>query len=343
MPMTHRERIIKAITFDGPDRAPIHHYIFPGAFFNHGQALLDIANKYPDDFNNENVNPPDPESKDAITDVVEWTDAWGTTWQRLKGYTSGEVKVPALPTWDNWANYEFPAAPGPDYRDKVQAQVEQQHPEWFACAAGGSLFQHIQHMRGPANLLMDLAEDRQEVHELADRKVEHMLAAIEPACQTGVDCIRFGDDWGAQDRLLVHPDMWRRFFKPRYKRMFDVIKDAGKFVWFHTDGWIFEIIDDLIEIGVDVLNPQHHCMGDERVAEKVAGRVLIRTDIDRQWLIPFGAPDEIREYVKKVLKLFGSHNGGIMLHGEVGPDVPLENVEALYSAYYEFGHYPFDW
>ena len=170
-----------------------------------------------------------------------------------------------------------------------------------------------------------------------------MLASIGEYVKTDVDCVRFGDDWGAQDRMLVHPDMWRRFFKPRYKRMFDVIKEAGKFVWFHTDGWIWEIIDDLIEIGVDVLNPQHGCMGDERVAARVGGRVCIRTDIDRQYLIPWGTPDEIRAYVKKVLKLVGGYNGGIILHGEVGPDVPLENVQALYSAYYDYGRYPFDW
>ena len=341
--MTPRERLRRAITFGGPDRAPIHHYIFPGAFFRHGQALLEVANRYPDDFGNEHINPPEPRQADAITEVVEWQDAWGTVWRRLRGYTSGEVKTPALPTWDRWHHYAFPPTPSQEHFERFRAQVAQIHPDGFACAGGGSLFQHIQHMRGPANLFMDLAEDRQEVHELADRKVDHMLAGITEYVKTDVDCIRFGDDWGAQDRLLVHPDMWRRFFKPRYKRMFDVIKDAGKFVWFHTDGWIWEIIDDLIEIGVDVLNPQHHCMGDERVAAKVDGRVCIRTDIDRQHLIPWGSPDEIRAYVKKVLKLFGNHNGGILLHGEVGPDVPLENVQALYAAYYDYGRYPFDW
>ena len=341
--VTHRERLRRAITFGEPDRAPIHHYIFPGAFFRHGEALVELARRYPDDFDNEAVNPPDPQSVDAITEVVEWQDGWGTVWRRLKGYTSGEVKVPALPTWDGWGAYEFPPVPTEQHFEALQARVAEQHPEWFVCAPGGSLFQHIQHLRGPANLMMDLAEDRQEVHELAERKVEHMLAAIEGYVKTDVDCIRFGDDWGAQSQLLVHPDMWRSFFKPLYKKMFDVAKDAGKFVWFHSDGWIWEIIDDLIEIGVDVLNPQHHCMGDERVAAKAGGRVCIRTDIDRQHLIPFGTPEEIRAYVRKVLGLFGDYGGGIILHGEVGPEVPFENVRALYESYYELGHYPFTW
>ena len=341
--MTSRERLTRAISFQGPDRAPIHHYIFPGAFYRHGEALLKVAERYPDDFGNEGVQPPPPEPVEASNEIVEWQDAWGTVWRRLKGYTSGEVQTPAIPTWDRWSEYQFPPTPSEQHFEGFRAHVATLHPERFVNGSGGSLFQLVEHLRGPANLLMDLAEDRQEIHELVDRLVEYHLVSIKGYLAAGVDCVAFGDDWGAQDRVLNHPDMWRRFWKPRYKRMFDAIKETGKFVWFHTDGWILEIIPDLIEIGVDVLNPQHHCMGDERVAELAAGKVCIRTDIDRQRLIPFGTPEEIRAYVKKVLKLFGDHNGGIILHGEVGPEVPLENVEAMYAAFYEFGGYPFAW
>ena len=74
-----------------------------------------------------------------------------------------------------------------------------------------------------------------------------------------------------------------------------------------------------------------------------AGRVCIRTDIDRQWVVPLGAPDDIREAVKEAIECFGRFDGGIILHGEIGPDVPLENIEALYSAFYEYGQYPLEW
>lgn len=344
MAQSSRERVLKAITFQGPDRAPINHYVFPGAFYRHGRALLEIAQRYPDDFDNAAVNMPEGDLRpEESLEIVEWRDAWGTLWYRLKGYTSGEVKEPALPTWDAWADYQMPPLAGADHFAELSAQFHRDAQRLFLRGSGGSLFQLMQHMRGPANLLMDLAEDCPEVHELADALVAHHLYHIKGALMAGADCITFGDDWGAQDRLLVRPEMWRRFFKPRYKRLFDAIRDAGKFIWFHTDGWIVEIIPDLIEIGVNVLNPQHHIMGDERVAELAAGKVCLRTDIDRQWLIPFGSPEEIRSYVKKVLRLFGDYDGGIMLHGEVGPDVPLENVQALYSAFYDYGRYPFDW
>ncbi len=344
--MTPRERIRAAIEFTGPDRCPIHHYIFPGALWRHGQKLLDLAEKYPDDFGNAAIkgNTQAPlAAGQGIEDVLEWQDAWGTTWRRLRGYTSGEVLRPAIPDWDAWQGYEFPALPSDSHYEAFAAQVAQQHPTQFVMGSGGGFFQLMQHMRGPENYFADLAEDNQGVHELADRMVAHNLYSIERYVRAGVDCIAFGDDWGAQSTLLIHPDMWRRFFKPRYARMFAVARDAGIHVWFHSDGWILDIIEDLIEIGVTVLNPQHPCMGTQRVGELVGGRICIRTDIDRQWVVPLGTPEDVVAAVKEAIAAFGSFNGGVMLHGEVGQDVPFENIEALYSAFYEYGNYPLTW
>ena len=112
---------------------------------------------------------------------------------------------------------------------------------------------------------------------------------------------------------------------------------------FYTDGWVLEIIEDLIEIGVTVLNPQHACMGTPRVGQIAGGRVCIRTDIDRQWVIPYGTPEEVAAAVKEAIGAFGRFNGGVLLHGEIGPEVPLENIEALYSSFYEYGRYPLTW
>ncbi len=344
--MTPRERLLAAIEFSGPDRCPIHHYIFPGAIWRHGQALLDVAERYPDDFGNESIRAntrPPLEDEEDIEDVVEWQDAWGTVWRRLRGYTSGEVVRAAIPDWDAWRTYEFPPLPDDSHFEEFAAKVKERHPEEFVRASGGGLFQRMQGMRGPANYLMDLAEDNEGVHELADRMVERNIRSIERYVKAGVDCISFGDDWGAQDRLLIHPDEWRRFFKHRYARMFEVARDAGVHVWFHSDGWILEIIEDLIEIGVTVLNPQHPCMGTQRVAEIAGGRVCIRTDIDRQWIIPYGSPEDCVAAVKEAIAAFGNFNGGVLLHGEIGQEVPLQNVEALYSAFYEYGRYPLTW
>lgn len=167
--MTPRERLLAAIEFSGPDRCPIHHYIFPGAIWRHGRALLDVAERYPDDFGNESIRAntrPPLEDEEDIEDVVEWQDAWGTVWRRLRGYTSGEVVRAAIPDWDAWRTYEFPPLPDDSHFEEFAAKVKQRHPEEFVRASGGGLFQRMQGMRGPANYLMHLAEDNEGVHEL---------------------------------------------------------------------------------------------------------------------------------------------------------------------------------
>ena len=343
--MTARERVLAAIEFTGPDRCPVHHYIFPGGIWRHGQKLLDLTEKYPDDFGNvcikRNIQPQE-EGQDA-EDVVEWTDVWGTVWRRLRGYTSGEVLRPAIPDWDAWKTYELPPPPDERHYEQFAADVKRRHPEEFVTGSFGGFFQLMQAMREPTNFYVDLAEDHEGLHELADALVERNLYSTERYLKAGVDCMSIGDDLGGQDRMLIHPEVWRRFFKPRYAKMFQMARDAGVHVWFHCDGWILEIIEDLIEIGVTVLNPQHPCMGTRRIGEICGGRICIRTDIDRQWVIPYGTPEDCVEAVKEAIEVFGNFNGGVILHGEVGQEVPCENIEAMYAACYEYGKYPLEW
>lgn len=339
--MTPRERVLCAISFEGPDRIPVHRYIFPGAFHRHGQKLVDFLNSLPDDFG---VGPVTlPERPEAEGEIEYYTDDWGSKWRRLIGYTTGEVVEPVLSDWSKLPELQFPPLPSPEHFEAVRANIERTGHRYFTWGGGGSLFEQLQWIRGPHNLYMDLGEDRAELHELADRLVDYRVEAIRGYLAAGVDGCGFSDDWGAQDVLLISPRQWREFFKPRYKRMFDPILEAGKVVWFHSDGWTLEILEDLIELGVGVLNPQHHCMGNERVAQIIAGRVCLRSDLDRQYIIPFGTQEQIVEHVKEIIRLFGTYNGGLILHGEIGQDVPFENIVCMYEAFAEYGTYPLDW
>jgi len=333
--MTPRERVLAAIEFRGPDRIPFQHAVFPGALWNHGQALVDFLNRHPDDFSGGRFEiPPEPEAKEGFE---EYRDEWGSLWRRYKGYTTGEVVEPALPTWDLLPKLQMPPTPPREHFEALRERLADPKRDRIAMGSGGNLFERMQFIRGTENLMMDLAEDRSEVHELADRIVAYNLRHVEGGLLANVDAFGFGDDWGAQDKLLISPRAWRRFFKPRYKRLMDPIRDAGKHIFFHSDGWTADIWDDLIELGVTVLNPQHCLMPRSLLEEKLAGRVCVRSDLDRQHIIPFGTPHEVREHVRDTVELFGSHNGGLILHGEVGPEVPMANIVALVEAFMEFG------
>ena len=274
--------------------------------------------------------------------MVEYTTDWGSLCRCLQGYSGGEVIRPAIEDWSQFPSYEFPPLPD-DAHFREVADRAKANPDKFILECPGGFFQQMQHVRGNANVLMDLAEDNEGIHEFADKMNERAVYCAERYVKAGVQCLTFGDDWGSQDSLLIHPDMWRRFFKPRYARVFEIARDAGVHVWFHSDGWILDIIEDLIEIGVTVLNPQHHCMGTKRIGEMVGGRICIRTDIDRQWVTPFGTPEDVENAVKEAIEAFGSFDGGAILHGEIGPEAPYENIKAMYDAFHKYGQYPLTW
>jgi uroporphyrinogen-III decarboxylase len=124
--------------------------------------------------------------------------------------------------------------------------------------------------------------------------------------------------------------------------MFKRVHDAGKDVWFHSDGKVNDIVGDLIEIGVDVLNVQVRLVGFDWVSRNMRNRVTIRTDIDRQYAMTFGSPSEVKEEVHATLEACGGPEGGIIACGELGTDTPFENARAMYEAFREYGTYWID-
>jgi uroporphyrinogen-III decarboxylase len=145
--------------------------------------------------------------------------------------------------------------------------------------------------------------------------------------------IWIGDDVGAQDKMLISPDTWRRFFKPRMATFISTLKDIkpGLKIAYHSDGAIYPIIPDLIEIGLDVLNPiQPRSMDPKRLNEQYGRQLCFWGSIDEQYTLPFGTPAEVKEEVAARLKTLGKGGGLIMgpTH-HVQLDTPLENFWAM--------------
>jgi len=325
---------VRAIEFRGPDRIPISHGLLPGAIDNFGERLRDVFRRYPGDFPGQTGDYGGTENNSHYQ-RGEQTDEWGCTWVNLGLGTEGQVKGHPLGDWSALETYR---APDP-YAGEWPERKERTDPDQYVGigAGGGRLFERMHFLRGYGRLLIDIAEERPEVEVLRDLVLEHTLKRLERQLQTyNCDSVGYMDDWGTQDRLMIHPEQWRKLFKPAYKRIADLVHSAGKHFHFHSDGYTMEIIDDFIDIGVDVLNPQFSCMPLEQLAEKCRGRVCIRSDIDRQHVLPFGTPQEVREYVRRVCELFASPAGGLIGHGEVGPDVSPENAQAMLQAFLDF-------
>ena len=138
---------------------------------------------------------------------------------------------------------------------------------------------------------------------------------------------------------MISPASWRRYFKPGFRAEFAACRTAGTFVSLHSDGQIFDILDDLVEIGVNKLNCQVSLIGINRVAEKLKGRICISANIDSQFVMPLGTSHDVRDLVKEIVMKLGSPKGGLELQADLCPDVPLENIRALLDAIKEYRYY----
>jgi len=328
--MTSRERIIRTLRFENPDRLPVHFWTLPATYLRYpdlDEQLSSVAQDIASVVSFLDMSA-DPRTYEEGT----YVDEWGSRWLVLQPGMVGEVKSPALDDVDLVASYVPPIELFQNGFDQNLPQLEAQiralrEKDLFINGGWISLFERMQFLRGTENLYCDIALDSPEFYTLRDRVMEYFHAYLDKWLQMDVDAIAFGDDWGSQRALLISPAHWRKLFKPCYKELFDRIKAAGKYVFFHSDGYILDIYEDLIEIGVDALNSQLWCMGLENVAPYV-GRITFWGEISRQDTLPRGTPEDVRrcaEEMKRVLY----RNGGLIGQSEIGPDVPRENIQAL--------------
>jgi uroporphyrinogen decarboxylase len=320
--MNSRERVYRALHFQTPDRAPRDLWAVPAIAMTRPADLAAVLDRFP-------------------ADIVLPVNTDGTA---VSAFPAGAHDTPG----------DLVFAYGEAERASGTAFVRGSYVDEWGCAwevgedgiCGGTdrfvltpwhidPFERMQFLRGTEALLMDLAYGSVEVLRLRDMVHEFNLREVELWCRTAVDAVRVADDWGAQTSLLVSPAMWREYFKPLYADYFRLIRGAGKFVFFHSDGNITPIIPELIEMGADALNAQLFCMDIEALAEQYRGRVTFWGEIDRQWILPYGGTDDVRAAVHRVRQVLDDGRGGVIAQLEWGKDVPRANVEAAYEAWLE--------
>ena len=247
------------------------------------------------------------------------------------------IGTPIAEDWSNYKEYRWPPvfkAGVPKYR-LYSGHMSGRDEAYYARGAWITFFEQLQQLHGFSATLMDIVLDRPEVYRLRDELLDFQLKVIDQWLEREYQGLHFADDWGTQKSLMIAPEKWRSFFKPAYKAMFSKVKAAGLDVWYHSDGNIIEIIPDLLELGVSVLNCQASVMDRNRLTN-FAGKVCFRTDIDRQTVLPFVRPAQVKEYINQLFHDLGTSAGGIIACGEISEDVPLENIRAMYEAFLEF-------
>ena len=207
----------------------------------------------------------------------------------------------------------------------------------FAAVFVGHMYENAWQVRGYEEFLMDLLTRREWAELLLDRFYENNLRSADAAGKAGYDLLMAGDDIANQNAMMFHPDLWRAVMKPRWARVIAAAR-AGKpdiHVWYHTDGNATDIVDDLIEIGITILNPvQPECMDPVALRRRYGKRLAFDGCVGTQTTFPFGTPADMRRVVRELVAALNGRHGGLKLAPThvLEPEVPPENIEAFFEA-----------
>jgi hypothetical protein len=260
-------------------------------------------------------------------------DAWGCEWCVGEPGVLGEVREYQFADWAALDGYRLPWELL-DQADFSRVNQSVAATDKFVTAGTETRpFERMQFLRGTENVYMDLASGSPEIYKLRDMLHGFYTREMEMWSKTDVNAVSFMDDWGSQNSLLISPDLWRAFFKPLYRDYCDILHKSGKYVFFHSDGNIEEIMPDLIEIGINAVNPQIFCMDIEELGRLYAGKIVFLGEIDRQYLLPFGTPEEIRAAVRRTAKALmpPGKRTGATAECCWGTNDPVENVIAYFD------------
>lgn len=329
--MTSRERVKAALDFRSPDRVPRDLWMLPIAEIRYPSAEQEIESRYPRDFGGSAYSPANsPVVKGSPHAVGEYTDEWGCTFTNIQEGVIGEVKEPLVRTWDDLGKVRPPY----ELLEVDTAAVNEacaKTDRFVVASCCPRPFERMQFLRGSAGLFFDIMDQPNEFFALRDMLHEYYLKELAVWVQTDVDAILFMDDWGTQHALLIPPPLWRKLYKPLYKDYCDLAHQHGKPILMHSDGHIFEIYQDLIEIGVDAVNSQLFCMDLEEIGHRFKGQITFWGEISRQHVLPAEDVRVARDAVRRVVDALYDPSGGVIAQCEFGPGARKENVMAVFE------------
>lgn len=338
--MTSRERVQRCLNFETPDRMPRDLWMLPWFSARHPDAVEKLRAAYPVDFGGApNVGRPSSRAHGDPFANGEYTDAWGCDFINMHAGVIGEVKHAVLTD---------PA----DYKTVIQPPYETLPEDFTAArdtvnrtldAPGGhdkfiksgcfNPWERYQYYRGTMDAMCDVMDPDDAGVKGAIAAIHgYFMKELEFWTSTDVDAVFLMDDWGAQNQLLIPPDIWRAVFKPLYREACDLAHSRGKYVFMHSDGFIEEIYPDLIEIGVNALNSQLFCMDFDHL-KQWKGRITFWGEIDRQHVMVSSDPAVIHAAVQRVADALYDPRGGIIAQFELGPGCHPDAGMAAFDAW----------
>lgn len=316
--------LVEAIRLEHPDTIPVSIGILPAAWIKYGDELQRLVDQYPQFFNGMKVDL----SKIRENLVPQYRkgstyDEWGCLWESsIDGIQAIVTKHP-LQTEEDIYNLKIP-----ENRN--------------GSLPHGYMYLRLMDLYGFENTMCLFAEEEEPLRILIDKVLEYNIYQIAAVLPHMGDIIYFGDDLGMQSGLAIGAEKWRKYLGPCYRKMYGMIKayKPSQLIYMHTDGCIYEIMPDLVECGVDMINPQFRANGlDNLVRVCRKERIIpINLDLDRQ-LFPFATRSQLFDHVAECVESLYLPEGALGLSIEFDHGDPLESMAAVLDATEKYRHY----
>ncbi|MFQ6097932.1 MAG: uroporphyrinogen decarboxylase family protein [Armatimonadota bacterium] len=276
----------------------------------------------------------------------EYTNEWGirSRMPKERGYYFDMVAHPlATLSVEDLDHYDWPDMRDPGYTEGLADRARRLYEDTqyaLVTRIWGSMFERAWYLRGFEQFFMDMVTNQRFTNALLDKLLalniaffDEYLGAVGPYVQV----VMCGDDLGGQNGPLISLDLYRKYIKPRQRELFSYVKSrTDAYLFFHTCGAVYSFIPDLIEVGVDVLNPVQVSavgMDPKRLADEFGDRLSFWGAIDTQHTLPFGTPEQVRAQVRERIEVLG-RGGGYVLNAvhNIQTGVPAENIVAMFEA-----------
>jgi uroporphyrinogen decarboxylase len=354
--MTPRERVKAILSRKTPDRLPREFKLTPplAEEFTKRTGASDPAEYYDFEMREVFFKPPSkmpdfshyfPEGAPPLPNNKGWeVGEWGVGQKpgSTLHFIHIENPMKRLTSISELKKYPFPDMTLPERHKHLDVEVKSLHDKGYFVIGymEWTIFEIAWHMRGMEEFFSDLSSNPKFAEYLLERICENRCFQSRRFAEAGVDMIRIGDDVGTQRGPLMSPHMYRKWIKPRHKRVIDAARKVLPSIDFqyHSCGDCSEVIPDLIDAGVTILNPvQPECMDQRKIKREYGKYLCFWGGIGTQTTMPFATPDEVYQTVHKTINTLGPTGYVPSPTHVLEPEVPFKNIEAYLRAVEEYG------